>query len=64
MKVELNPDSNYVKEIRARIKDNNGHCPCAVEKTPDTKCMCKAFREQIDSGEAGYCHCELYCVTL
>lgn len=63
MKVELNPDAEYVNEIRTRIKANDGYCPCAVEKTSDTKCMCKSFREQIDSGEAGYCHCELYRIS-
>lgn len=60
MKVSLNPDGEYVKEIRAKLKANNGYCPCAIEKTRDTKCMCKQFREQIDKGEQGYCHCELY----
>lgn len=60
MKVSLNPNSEYVKEVRAKLKDNNGYCPCVVEKTRDTKCMCKEFREQIDRGEPGYCHCELY----
>lgn len=60
MKVSLNPDGEHVKEIRAKLKANNGYCPCAIEKTRDTKCMCKQFREQIDRGEPGYCHCELY----
>lgn len=60
MKVSLNPDGEYVKEIRVKLKANNGYCPCAIEKTRDTKCMCKQFREQIDRGEPGYCHCELY----
>lgn len=60
MKVSLNPDGEYVKEVRAKLKANNGYCPCAIEKTRDTKCMCKQFREQIDRGEPGYCHCELY----
>lgn len=63
MKVILNPDGNYVKEIRERIRSNDGYCPCSVEKNKDTKCMCKNFREQIDRGEIGYCHCELYCVA-
>lgn len=62
MKVVLNPDQDYVAEIRERIKSNNGHCPCSVEKNKDTKCMCKEFREQIDRAEPGYCHCELYYV--
>lgn len=62
MKVNLNPDAEYVKEVRKKLKANNGHCPCVLEKNPDTKCMCKSFRDQIDRGEPGYCHCELYYV--
>lgn len=46
--VEVNPG------IRDLVKQNDGYCPCAVFKTPDTKCMCKEFREQI---EPGMCHC-------
>lgn len=43
--------------IREKLKDNDGYCPCAVTKSVDTKCMCKAFREQTTPGE---CHCGLY----
>ena len=43
------------KEYRY-YKDNGGYCPCRLQKTPDTKCMCKEFREQ----EEGECHCGLY----
>lgn len=39
------------------VKANNGYCPCAVIKNEDTKCMCKAFREQT---EPGLCHCGRY----
>lgn len=43
-------------EIVAAVKANDGYCPCAAARTADTKCMCKAFREQ----EEGICHCGLY----
>ena len=43
--------------IKELVVANNGYCPCAIEKTPDTKCMCKEFREQ---KEPGLCHCGLY----
>lgn len=43
-------------EIVAAIKDNDGYCICAVDHTPDTKCMCKEFRDM----EEGICHCGLY----
>lgn len=35
------------------VKQNEGYCPCAVFKTPDTRCPCKEFREQ----KSGVCHC-------
>ena len=60
MKVQLNPDDEYVKELRTKLKANGGYCPCVLEKSKDTKCMCKEFKEQIDRGEIGYCHCGLY----
>ena len=44
------------EEIEKTIKDNDGYCVCALYKTPDTKCMCKQFRENDD----GICHCGLY----
>lgn len=54
--ITINPDREFVIEMRKKIKDNGGYCPCALEKTQDTKCMCKEFREQED----GMCHCGLY----
>lgn len=43
-------------EIREKVKANDGYCPCKIQHIPDTKCMCKEFREQ----ESGECHCGLY----
>lgn len=63
MKVLINSDEELVKEIRSAIKEAEGHCPCAVEWTSDTKCMCKNFRDQIERGEAGECHCGLYVIV-
>ena len=54
VKIEKLPNT---KEISEAIKENCGYCICAVEKTDDTRCMCKAFREQ---KESGICHCGLY----
>lgn len=56
MKIVTNPDTEYVKEVKKQLKSNSGYCPCKLEKTKDTKCMCKEFREQ----ESGMCHCGLY----
>lgn len=54
--IKVNPDKNLVREIRKQIQDNDGYCPCMIEKSEDTKCPCKSFREQ----EHGSCHCGLY----
>ena len=60
IKITLNPDKEYVQEVRTKLKENDGFCPCRIEKTEDTKCMCKEFRDMIDRGEIGECHCGLY----
>lgn len=61
MKVILNPDKEIVKKIKEGLKKKNGYCPCRIEKTEDTKCMCKEFRDQIkDENFEGFCHCMLY----
>lgn len=56
MKIITNPDKEYANDIKKQLKANNNYCPCKLEKNPDTKCMCKDFREQ----DAGMCHCGLY----
>ena len=43
-------------EIEKALKENQGYCPCRIYRNPDTKCMCKEFREQ----EKGICHCGLF----
>ena len=61
MNIRLNPDKNIVKTVKDGLKAKDGYCPCRVGKDPDTKCMCKEFREQIaDPDFEGYCHCMLY----
>lgn len=57
MRIVLNQDEVLVADIRKRLKENNGYCPCVTIQNDDTKCMCKAFREQTHPGE---CHCGLY----
>lgn len=54
MKTIINPDDEFVKNLKKRIKYNNGFCPCKIEKTQDNKCPCKDFRETRE------CHCGLY----
>lgn len=61
MKIELNKDKIVVNLIKEGLKKNGGYCPCKLQKTEDTKCMCKEFKEQIkDSNFEGFCHCMLY----
>lgn len=61
MQIKVNSDKELVREIRDRIRDNNGYCACALIKSDDTKCMCKEFRDQIsDPNFEGFCHCGLY----
>lgn len=53
-RVIKNPDTEFVKGLKKRIKSNNGYCPCKIEKTKDNKCPCTEFRT------TGYCCCGLY----
>lgn len=52
--IQPNPDQTIFEEVSAIIRKNNNYCCCAIEKTPDSMCMCKSFREQ---QEGGFCHC-------
>lgn len=57
MKIRPNPDRELFEAIRDKVRENDGYCPCALEKSEDTKCPCKEFREQQTEG---LCHCGLY----
>lgn len=56
MKIIQNPNKDFVEQMLKALKENSNYCPCKIEKTKDTKCICKEFREQKD----GWCHCGLY----
>lgn len=60
MTVTTNSDRKYVKEIRKKLKENDGYCPCKILKIDNNKCMCKEFRDMIERKESGECHCGLY----
>ena len=61
MKVRYNTDEEIVKTIKEGLEKTGGYCPCRRERTEDTKCMCKEFRDQIKDPEfEGRCHCMLY----
>lgn len=57
------PSADFVhrKKIEEAIKNNDGYCCCALERSDDTKCMCKDFREQ---DHTGLCHCGRYYKVL
>lgn len=52
--MKLNPNKNKVQEIRNKLKNNDGYCPCMIEESEDTKCPCKNMREN------KICICGLY----
>jgi hypothetical protein len=47
------------EEMTKEVRRLNQQCPCVVpyERTEDTKCICKEFREQ---KVEGHCHCRRY----
>lgn len=55
-------DNKEIKETvlsglkRNKEKYGKRYCPCSLERTDDTVCMCKEFREM----DKGICHCQLY----
>ena len=65
MAVRLNENQEIVKAVRQGLKERNGYCPCKINMSEDTKCMCKEFRDQIkDPNFEGFCHCMLYHKSL
>lgn len=61
MKIRLNDNEEIVKIVKEGLAARGGYCPCRMEMSEDTKCMCREFREQIkDPNFEGYCHCLLY----
>lgn len=61
MKISFNENEQIKNTILEGLKKTGGYCPCRRERTEDTKCMCKEFRDQINDPDfEGYCHCFLY----
>lgn len=56
MKIRVTSDVELKEKIRKALKDNDGYCPCKLERIEDNQCMCKEFLGQ----ESGSCHCGLY----
>ena len=61
MKIRLNENEEVVKTVKEGLKRTGGYCPCRLQRTEDTKCMCTEFKNQIkDPDFEGFCHCMLY----
>ena len=59
-KVRLNENQDVVQVVKEGLKRTGGYCPCRMERTEATKCMCEEFKAQIaDPNYEGYCHCFL-----
>ena len=54
MKMVKNDDKEFVRGLKKMLKANNGFCPNQPERTPDTKCPCKLYRENNE------CLCGMY----
>lgn len=55
--IKKNPFTEEYLDITEAIEANEGYCCCALNKTEDTKCMCKEFK---DSENTDFCHCGRY----
>lgn len=62
-KVITNSDKDFVREVRKKIKENNGHCACAIVFNESNKCICEEFKKQINEGRLGECHCGLFAIV-
>lgn len=61
MRVYENPDTEIAEAVKQGLAMKDGYCPCRLERTPENKCMCAEFKEQIKDPEfEGFCHCMLY----
>ncbi len=65
MKITENTNAEIVKTVREGLERTGGYCPCRLERTPENKCMCEEFKNQIkDPTFEGFCHCMLYYKSL
>ena len=57
MRISISNNNEVVEEVRRKLKENGGFCPCKLVKSPENKCICQEFLNQKELGE---CHCGLY----
>lgn len=54
MKILVVPNTYDIKKA---IDENDGYCPCKLEKIPENKCICEDF---LKSNKIGKCKCGRY----
>ena len=59
-KIVLNDDLELVAEVNRQLQKTKGYCPCALEWTTDTRCVCSTFKESLAKGEETECNCGKY----
>ncbi len=60
-KIRFNENAEVVQTVKEGLKRTGGYCPCRLEQSEATKCICDEFRQQMADPEfEGYCHCLLY----
>lgn len=66
IKVKQTEDKELLEEILKQLKENDNYCPCSLTKTSDDKCLCKTFREVVNSNIPGTyeCNCGRYIATI
>ena len=55
--IKLLKDYTFVDSfIKKAVEANDGYCPCMIERSEKTKCICEEFLNQ----ESGFCRCGRY----
>lgn len=59
MKIQVVKDPVHVAEVRSKLKETQGYCPCVPSYAwnESTKCICQDFK---NAPIGATCHCGLY----
>lgn len=58
--IKPNPDKETYDKVTEAVKKNDGYCPCIIEKTESSKCICEDFVAKSAMGYKGKCRCGRY----
>ena len=47
MTIRQNPDRDYAKEVRDKLKSNGGYCPCRLEKQQTPNVYARNFKSRL-----------------